>query len=58
MPVVLGEPDWPPWLGETNGDPKLLLRPCPDDSLRIWPVSVAINSANSKGADLLEPAAA
>lgn len=55
MPVILGETDWPLWLGERAGDPAALLRPCPDDWLRIWPVSAAVNSVANKGADLLDP---
>jgi putative SOS response-associated peptidase YedK len=54
MPVILGEADWPLWLGEREGETKPLLRPCPDDWLKVWPVSTAVNN---KGAELLEPVA-
>jgi putative SOS response-associated peptidase YedK len=58
MPVILGEADWPTWLGERDGDVAALLRPCPDDWLRIWPVSKAVNSVKNQGAELLDEAAA
>jgi putative SOS response-associated peptidase YedK len=62
MPVVLGEADWPLWLGERvvprgegPGDISALLRPCPDDWLKIWPVSAAVNNVRNKGPELLDP---
>jgi putative SOS response-associated peptidase YedK len=57
MPVILGEADWPVWLGERDGEAKALLRPCPDAWLKIWPVSPAVNSVRNKGAELLDPVA-
>jgi putative SOS response-associated peptidase YedK len=57
MPVILGEDDWPVWLGERDGDTKALLRPCPDNWLKIWPVSTAVNSVKNKGTELLDPVA-
>jgi hypothetical protein len=41
MPVVLDEADWPKWLGEepaTADELYALLKPCPDDVLKSWPV--------------------
>ena len=38
MPVIIERQDWPLWLGETEGDPRTLLRPAPDEVLRVWPV--------------------
>ncbi|MCW3476271.1 SOS response-associated peptidase [Limobrevibacterium gyesilva] len=38
MPLVLDEPDWPVWLGETPGDPVTLLRPPAGDMLVLRPV--------------------
>lgn len=58
MPVILGEADWPLWLGEREGDTGELLRACPDDWLKIWPVSAAVNSVRNKGPELLDPVTA
>ena len=55
MPVVLEAADWPVWLGEEEGEPKLLLRPAADTVLRIWPVSADVNSVRHRGAELLQP---
>jgi len=61
MPVILAEKDWPKWLGEeptSAQDLLALLKPCPDESLKIWPVDkmvgkykkqwVSVNLASSK----------
>ena len=53
MPVILAAADWPVWLGEAPGEPAALLRPAPDDALRLWPVSRMVNSVRNNGADLL-----
>jgi putative SOS response-associated peptidase YedK len=53
MPVIVEEPDWPLWLGETAGDPRALLRPAREGLLRIWPVSREVNSPAHNGPDLL-----
>ena len=52
MPVILAPGDWAEWLeGE---DPARLLRPAPDDLLRFWPVSRAVNSPRNNGPELLD----
>src|ERR671916_2931188 len=52
MPVVLAPDDWAAWLeGE---DPAALLRPAPDDLLRFWPVSKAVNSPRNNCPELLD----
>ncbi len=41
MPVILLEKDWAKWLGEepaTEEELMALLKPCPDDVLKIWRV--------------------
>jgi putative SOS response-associated peptidase YedK len=41
MPVILGENDWPKWLGEEPAREQVLLallKSCPDAALKIWPV--------------------
>jgi putative SOS response-associated peptidase YedK len=55
MPVILEPPDWPVWLGEVEDDPATLLRPSPDGTLRMWPVSRAVNTPRNNSAELLEP---
>ncbi len=54
MAVVLEEADWPTWLGERDGDPAALLRPSPDGTLTLWPVSRAVNSVRNNRPDLLD----
>lgn len=58
MPVVLGESDWPVWLGEDPAQPADLLdllRPCPDDWLRIWAVDNKVGNVREKGPELVDP---
>lgn len=55
MPVVLEEPDWPTWLGETDQDPAALIRPSAA-LFRTWRVDKAVNSVRNDSAALLEPA--
>ena len=51
MPVILAPGDWAEWL--EGDDPAPLLRPAPDDLLRFWPVSKAVNSPRNNGPELL-----
>ena len=55
MPVIIERKDWPLWLGEAEGDPASLLRPAPEDVLRIWPVGTAVGKVKNDGPELLEP---
>ena len=58
MPVILDEADWSKWLGEepaTNDELLALLRPCPNDWLKIWPVDKKVGNVRNKGADLALP---
>jgi putative SOS response-associated peptidase YedK len=55
MPVIIGQADWPLWLGEVDGDAEQLLRPAPDDLLEVWPVGLMVNSPRNNGPELLEP---
>jgi hypothetical protein len=54
MPVILEAADWPLWLDETEGRPTTPMRPAPDDVLRLWPVSRAVNTVRSNGTELLD----
>lgn len=58
MPVILGEADWPMWLGEvpaTEEELLALLTPCPDEWLKAWPVDNKVGNVSNKGDDLLLP---
>jgi putative SOS response-associated peptidase YedK len=60
MPVILAEQDWPKWLGEEPASPDellALLKPCPDDVLKIWPVDNAVGNVRNKGPRLITPLA-
>jgi putative SOS response-associated peptidase YedK len=54
MPVILEQQDWPTWLGETEGDATMLMRPAPDGLLRAWPVDRRVGSPRNNGPELLE----
>jgi putative SOS response-associated peptidase YedK len=58
MPVIIEKADWPVWLGEAEGDVSALLRPLPDDVLRIWPVDRRVGNVRNNGPDLLHKAEA
>ena len=51
MPVILAPDGWAEWL--EGDDPAHLMRPAPDDLLRFWPVSRAVNSPRNNGPELL-----
>lgn len=58
MPVILGEADWPKWLGEEPASEEellALLRPCPDEWLKIWPVDRRVGNVKNTGPELAEP---
>jgi putative SOS response-associated peptidase YedK len=58
MPVILAEKDWPQWLGEEQAgeqDLLALLKPCPDEALRIWPVDKMVGNVRNNGPQLILP---
>jgi putative SOS response-associated peptidase YedK len=58
MPVILAERDWPKWLGEeavTDDELLALLKPCPDEALKIWPVGKAVGDVKNTGPQLAMP---
>jgi putative SOS response-associated peptidase YedK len=58
MPAILSEVDWPKWLGEeAANDQELLalLKPCPDEALRIWPVDKMVGNVRNNGPQLILP---
>jgi putative SOS response-associated peptidase YedK len=56
MPLVLDEPDWPVWLGQSKGDAAALMRPAPRGSIVAWRVGRAVGNPNNNGAQLLAAA--
>jgi putative SOS response-associated peptidase YedK len=53
MPVLIELKDFGPWLSGEAGTE--LLRPAPDDQLRLWPVSMRVNrSGNVDDPTLIE----
>jgi putative SOS response-associated peptidase YedK len=56
MPVIIDSVDWPLWLGQSDGDPGTLLRPAPEDVLRLWPVDKKVGNVRNDGPDLIKPA--
>jgi putative SOS response-associated peptidase YedK len=58
MPVILAGSDWPNWLGEqsaTEEELLALLKPCPDEMLKIWPVDKAVGNVKNNGPHLMLP---
>jgi len=58
MPVILAEIDWPKWLGEepaSEQDLLALLKPCPDEALKIWPVDKMVGNVRNNGPQLVLP---
>ena len=58
MPVILDEADWPKWLGEetaTNEELLAMLRPSPDQVLKVWPVDNKVGNVRNRGAELVVP---
>lgn len=55
MPLAVEPADWPVRLGEAEADPRMLLRPAGNDVLRLWPVSLRVNTPRNNDADLIEP---
>ena len=57
MPVILGRDSLAAWLDPEAdlGLVQSLMAPAPADTLRIWPVSTAVNHVASDGPELLRP---
>jgi putative SOS response-associated peptidase YedK len=59
MPVILPEGEWPKWLGEepaTEDELLAMVKPCADESLKMWPVDRMVGNVKNNGAQLLTPA--
>jgi putative SOS response-associated peptidase YedK len=57
MPVIIDPTEVAIWLGDDADAAAALMRPAPDDVLRAWPVSRAVNDVRRDGPELLEPVA-
>ena len=58
MPVILDEAAIAKWLGEAPtgaDDLTSLLRPCPAERLRLWPVDPRVNNVRNEDGDLIKP---
>jgi putative SOS response-associated peptidase YedK len=58
MPAILRREDEEEWLSRDVTDPlqvERLLHPYPDDEMRLYPVSAAVNSPRNNGPELIEP---
>ena len=57
MPVILAEADWPSWLGEEPASEQELglLKPRPDEALKIWPVDKMVGNVRNNGPQLILP---
>jgi putative SOS response-associated peptidase YedK len=60
MPVILPPENWPLWLGEEEASAAELLamlKACPNDWARLYPIGPAVGNVNNDQPGLLEPAA-
>jgi putative SOS response-associated peptidase YedK len=58
-PVILPEGEWPKWLGEepaAEDELLAMLKPCANESLKMWPVDRMVGNVKNNGAELLTPA--
>jgi putative SOS response-associated peptidase YedK len=54
--VILAEIDWSKWLGEASEQELLaLLKPCPNEALKIWPVDRIVGNVRNNGPQLILP---
>jgi putative SOS response-associated peptidase YedK len=54
----LDQADWPKWLGEepaTEEELLAMLKPCPDEALKIWAVDKMVGNVRNKGPQLAMP---
>jgi putative SOS response-associated peptidase YedK len=59
MPVILAEADWAKWLSEEPASEEellALLKPCPDEAFKIWPVGKAVGNVKHNGPQLIAAA--
>jgi len=57
MPVILAEKDWARWLGEepaSEDELRALLVPCPNERIKLWPVSRRVGNVRNNTPDLVD----
>jgi putative SOS response-associated peptidase YedK len=56
MPVILGERDWDTWMNPDSPaeTAKAMLRPCPEEWIRTYPVSRAVSHPRNEGPQLID----
>jgi putative SOS response-associated peptidase YedK len=57
IPVILDKADWPKWLGEAaapEAELYALLKPCPADRIKIWPVDNRVGNVRVSDRGLIE----
>jgi putative SOS response-associated peptidase YedK len=52
MPVILDPGDYTSWLDPFATHPETLLRPCPPETLRVWPAHPAVGNVRNQGAEM------
>ena len=58
MPVNLDRCDWARWLGVEPATPEALLgmlRPCPPERMRAYPIAPRVNSVKNDDPGLIDP---
>lgn len=55
MPVILAPADYTRWISGTTEEAATLMGPCPDEWVRFFPVSRAVNNARNDQESLVEP---
>jgi putative SOS response-associated peptidase YedK len=55
MPVIIDPTDVEIWLGDDADAAAALMKPAPNDALRAWPISRAVNDVRRDDPELLEP---
>lgn len=58
MPVILDEADFDTWLDPANEETEslqTLIRPCPEDRLRVYPISTFVNRPQNDTPECIQP---
>jgi putative SOS response-associated peptidase YedK len=54
MPFIIAPVDYKRWLSDES-DPYDLMKPCPADPIRMWPISMRVNKLENDDPSILEP---
>jgi putative SOS response-associated peptidase YedK len=58
MPCILAEEDWAKWLSEvpaSEDELLAMLKPCSEETLKVWAVDNAIGNVKNQGRHLMLP---